>query len=258
MSNDKASGHLKIRPADPSGRLMRVYAFLLMTSVRVVVAMMMLATVAVGQDLVSIAPKNAKVVYEDARIRVVRLQIAANQTLPMQDRPTRVVICLTRNDVVLTAPDGTQRTLHVAAGNMGWSGPGRRSVRNLEAPLENVIVEIKNAHEPARPVTNRASDTEALVESHHRLVVDNQYVRVYDVRIPPGSVTEYHRHAYDTVSVRVSGAVAAEQRKGGEWSMPHTAAPGEAEMVEYAHAPLVHRVRNLGEQEFHVVLVELK
>ncbi len=49
------------------------------------------------QDLVTVAPDAAKIEYEDARVRVVRLRIAPNASLPMHDRPARVVIPLTRN-----------------------------------------------------------------------------------------------------------------------------------------------------------------
>jgi quercetin dioxygenase-like cupin family protein len=229
---------------------------------KLLVPMLILATVALpalAQDLAAVAPKNVKIEYEDARVRVVRLRIAPHETLPMHNRPARVVIALTANDVRLTSPDGKTRTVQVPAGNIAWSGPGQRSVTNLDAPLENVIVELKNVTGPAKAVTHPPSpdDPRALIEPHHRWLFENQYVRVYDVHIPPGEIAEYHRHAYDTVIVQISGGLTSEQKQGGEWGKPETNAPGTVEFTADANKPRTHRVRNDGNQDFHVVLVQL-
>jgi quercetin dioxygenase-like cupin family protein len=212
------------------------------------------------QDLVAVAPKNAKVEYEDARVRVVRLKIAPNETLPMHDRPARVVIALTSNDVRLTLPDGSTRTVQVPAANIAWSGPGKRSVKNLNTPLENIVVEMKSATDTAKAVTRPpdAGDARALIEPHHHWLFENQYVRVYDVRIPPGEVTTFHTHAYDTVAVELSDGLNSAQTQGGPWERPEHSNAGEVTFLADANKPRTHRVRNDGKAEYHVVLVQLK
>jgi hypothetical protein len=70
-------------------------------------------TNALCQDLVTIAPDAAKVEYEDARVRVVRLRLPPNASLPMHDRPARVVIPLTPNDVRISNADGAISTRSV-------------------------------------------------------------------------------------------------------------------------------------------------
>ena len=60
------------------------------------------------QDLVVVAPDAAKVEYEDARIRIVRLKMLPNTSSPMHDRPARVVIPLTANDVRITRADNDE------------------------------------------------------------------------------------------------------------------------------------------------------
>lgn len=211
-----------------------------------------------AQDLVSIAPQAAKVEYEDARIRVVRLRLAANESLPMHDRPARVVIPLTINDVRTTRPDGTSSVVKAEAGKAAWSGPAKRSVQNLAAPLENIIIELKQAPDPARP---RAQAPEPLPpdylnERYHHWWFENQYVRVYDVRIPPGATTDFHLHALDSVFVLVSGGRTAAQAQGKEWGAPEEEPAGTVEFSPDAKAPRTHRVRNLGTAEFHVVVVQ--
>ena len=221
-------------------------------------AVLLLLSTAFAQDIVSLAPNNAKVEYEDAHVRVVRLKIAPHQTLPMHERPARVVIPLTRNNVDLISPDGNRRTIDVPPGQIAWSGPTKRSVTNLDTPVENVIVEIKGVTDPAKPVQqpSLAGDPRALVESHHHWLFENQYVRVYDVRIPPGEMTEFHRHAYDTVSVEISEGLTSQQKQGGTWGKPEASKAGEVDFLADAGKPRDHRVRNDGKSEFHVVLVQ--
>lgn len=212
-----------------------------------------------SQDLVTVAPDAAKVEYEDAHVRVVRLRIAPNATLPMHDRPARVVIPLTPNDVRITHADGTTSTTRTAADRVAWSEPTRRAVTNLaDSTLENIIVELKTANAPANaahaPVP---APPEYLAEPRHHWLFENQYVRVYDVRIPSGETTEFHRHTYDAVAVFVSGGLVAIQVQGGPWGKTEKVVPGRVAFSDDSKKPSVHRVRNDGTTEYHLILVQL-
>jgi hypothetical protein len=219
-----------------------------------------MASTAPVQDLVSVAPNAATVEYEDARIRVVRLRMAANTSSAMHDRPRRVVIPLTENDVRITRENGAVGTTQVPAHRVAWSEPGTRSVANLDKPLENVIVELKTATAPGVPLPAPPSPVppDYLTEPHHRWLFENQYVRVYDVRIPPGVTTDFHRHALDAVVVRISSGVVATQRQGEAWSEPARVSAGEAVVDLDSKVPFMHRVRNHGTAEYRVILVQLK
>jgi len=214
---------------------------------------------ATAQDLVAIAPDAAKVEYEDARIRVVRLKIAPDQVLPMHDRPSRVVIPLTPNNVRTTRADGTTSAVQAPAGKAAWSGPGKRSVTNLDQPLENIIVELKTATEPARPLSAPPSPHPAgyLDEGFHHWAFENQYVRVYDVRVPPGATTEFHLHALDTVFVEISGGLTAAQLPGQPWGKAEEDKAGAVTYMADSRKPRTHRVRNEGKEEYHVIVVQL-
>ncbi|CAN5724609.1 hypothetical protein BH18ACI5_BH18ACI5_15050 [soil metagenome] len=101
------------------------------------------------QDLATVAPDAAKVEYEDARVRVVRLRILPNASLPIHERPARVVIPLTANDVRITNANGTTSTTRTATYRVAWSEPQRRAVTNLASTaLENIIVELKTVNAP--------------------------------------------------------------------------------------------------------------
>src|SRR5689334_7590270 len=130
-----------------------------------------------------------------------------------------ILIALSANYVLIAGPDGAARPLHVPAENVGWGGPTHgRTVETLDTGFENVIVEIKHADAPAKPVTHPPTDDpRALIEPDHHWLLENQYVRVYDVRVPAGRTTQFHKHGYDTLFVEMTDEIAAEQSQGGEW-----------------------------------------
>ena len=210
------------------------------------------------QDLVAVAPKAAKVEYEDARVRVVRLKIAPHETLPMHDRPSRVVIPLTINDVTTTRPDGRSSEVRAEAGKPAWSGPAKRSVTNHDTPVENIVVELKQASDAAKPLSEPPTPRPEgyLEDRFHRWLFENQYVRVYEVRIPPGESTEFHRHAFDSVGVSISGGLTAAQPQGQPWGKAEQDKPGSVYFDAFSKKPITHRVRNDGKSEFHLVLVQ--
>jgi hypothetical protein len=86
-----------------------------------------------------------------------------------------------------------------------------------------------------------------------KLIIDNMFVRVFDIRVPPGVAEAKHRHtrgvtvaltAYDN-ETRVDGAT--------QWVKRHTE-PGEVKWAE----PVSHEARNVGRTEQHVIRIELK
>ena len=222
---------------------------------------MALAGVAAGwtQDLVVVAPGAATVEFENARLRVVRLKMPAHSSSPMHDRPARVVVPLTANDVRIVRSNGNISTTKAAAFTPAWSEPAKRSVTNLASPLENVIVELKTAKAAGKPAAGPPSPPpiDYLAERFHTWLFENQYVRVFDVRIPPGQVSDFHRRAYDAVAVRISGGSIAWQVQGGEWSTPEKHEPGSTTFDADAGKTDVRRMRNDGSAEYRAVLVQL-
>lgn len=209
------------------------------------------------QDLVAVAPQAAKVEYEDDRIRVVRLRIPPGGSLPMHDRPARVVIPLTPNNARLSRADGTTSVTRTEAYRVAWSEPTRRAVANLaETPLENIVIELKTATAPAKAAQPPAPPPpEYLEEPRHRWLFENQYVRVYDVRFH--AATEFHRHAYDTVYVRPSGGRVATQVQGESWGTTTEIAAGSVVFDADSKSPFTHRVRNDGTAEYHAIGIQL-
>jgi quercetin dioxygenase-like cupin family protein len=218
---------------------------------------------ALAQDVVQVSPATAKVEYEDANIRVIRAHFEPGASAAMHSHPPRIVIALQPGTLRLSKPDGSsvippadlqQRPLAF--------GPETHAVANIGAtPVENIEIEFKQQTQlgtlQAAPDDSSGAEAEALLhEPHHRWVMQTPYFRVVDARIPPGEMTQWHRHEFPNVGVRIHGSRIASQKSGGEWTSPENLASG-AVTVEKGPLPYVHRVKNSGGEEYHVILVEL-
>ena len=95
---------------------------------------------------------------------------------------------------------------------------------------------------------------------HHKLLFENEMVRVLDTNIPPGEITKLHTHQYqaslyivswsDFIRYDADGNVIVDSKVLGL-----SAAAGSALWSE----PLApHALKNVGENELHVISVELK
>jgi quercetin dioxygenase-like cupin family protein len=92
-------------------------------------------------------------------------------------------------------------------------------------------------------------------EPAHRLVLQNEYVRVFEVWLPPGKTTLWHVHLHDGVSVRLTDATIEDEPKDG----PAETIRLHGGQVAYGATPTArtHRVHNAGETTFHIAYIEL-
>lgn len=105
-----------------------------------------------------------------------------------------------------------------------------------------------------------ALDALVAAPQHHRLLLENDRVRVLDTRIAPGERTPVHTHQWPAVHSVLSwsafvrrdaaGVVVVDTRTGRAVPEPPTALWGE---------PLgPHSLENVGSTPLHVISVELK
>ena len=216
-----------------------------------------------AQDLVQASPAIAKVEYEDANIRVVRSRYEPGASSGLHSHPPRVVITLQPGPLRLDKPDGSSMIAPADPQRRPVAfGPLTHAVANVgDAPVETIEVEFKQQSQlaalQAAPSESSAADPEALLhESHHHWVMQTPYFRVIDARIPPGETTQWHRHEFPYVGVRIQGSRLFSQKSGGEWTSPENQ-PSGAVTIEKSAPPFVHRVKNSGGDEYQVILVEL-
>lgn len=103
-------------------------------------------------------------------------------------------------------------------------------------------------------------DALAAAPEHHKLLLENDFVRVIDTLIPPGQVTNIHTHKWPASLYIISwsnfirydteGNVVVDTRK-----LPQTPLPSSAIWSE----PLKpHALENIGENDIHIISVEIK
>jgi hypothetical protein len=95
-----------------------------------------------------------------------------------------------------------------------------------------------------------------------RIIMENDRVRIWEMRLAPGEKSDLHRHDCDYVMIQVAGdkmAAHFEPDSGGEWPgidyIEGEVAPGN---VIWAKRGGIETAVNIGSQEFYEIVVELK
>jgi quercetin dioxygenase-like cupin family protein len=97
-----------------------------------------------------------------------------------------------------------------------------------------------------------ALDPVKVAPNTHKIALENAFVRVLDVHIPPGSIETRHRHPHG-LSVYFTDWDAEVTIDGKPAQVNHRTAGTFA----WSDA-VVHSVRNVGKSEGHVLRIELK
>lgn len=105
-------------------------------------------------------------------------------------------------------------------------------------------------------------ELDALVAApeHHKLLLENDFVRVLDTLIPPGQITKVHTHKWpaslyiiswsDFIRYDAEGNIMVDSRM-----LPETPSPSSA----LWSGPLQpHALENIGEKDIHIISVEIK
>ena len=95
---------------------------------------------------------------------------------------------------------------------------------------------------------------------HHRLVLENEYVRVLEVRIPAGETVPMHTHCWPSVLHLMQWADFIRRDEHGSLVLDTRTLPAAAKVTGIAWAePLVpHTVENVDSVDFLGIAVEVK
>jgi quercetin dioxygenase-like cupin family protein len=98
------------------------------------------------RDPTKIDPKHYKVEFENAQVRVLRVNIEAHGTVPMhQHSLNRVTVFLTDQDFRVTDAHGKVETMKHKAGAAVWGTPTTHTEENLsDRPFEVLAIELKS------------------------------------------------------------------------------------------------------------------
>jgi beta-alanine degradation protein BauB len=107
-----------------------------------------------------------------------------------------------------------------------------------------------------------ANDPRAFGNIASKVLMENDKVRVWEMRLGPGEKSDLHRHELDYIMIQISGdkmAADFEPDSGGEWAgleyVEGDVSPGN---VLFAQAGGIETAVNIGKEEFYEIVVELK
>ena len=97
-----------------------------------------------GKDALAADPKHYKLELDNDRMRVLRLTLKADETVPVHDDHDALFVCLKECHIRLTRPGGRPQDIHMQTGESRWIYGDTRSEKNLGTqPLEMLVIETK-------------------------------------------------------------------------------------------------------------------
>jgi hypothetical protein len=102
-----------------------------------------------GKDALAADPKHYKIELENEHVRVLRLTLKGDETVPVHDDQDALFVCIAVSSdkachLRLTRPGGRSQDIHMQAGESRWIYADTRSEKNLSnQPLELLVIETK-------------------------------------------------------------------------------------------------------------------
>ena len=103
-----------------------------------------LAAPCAAQDIAKTAGKNAKVLIDNEKVRVIELQMAPGAKTGMHSHDDNLVVFVTGGDAMQTMADGTTKTMSRKPGEVLWSGPVTHDTENTsKTAIRSLVIELK-------------------------------------------------------------------------------------------------------------------
>ena len=116
-----------------------------LASIAVFVSFLFLGPIAFGEDAVIADPEHYTVVFENDKVRVIRITYGPGEKSVMHGHNAGVIIDITDTEFRMTFPDGTSEDSTTTAGTIVWDDGSEHLPENLtDEPAEVIYVEIKD------------------------------------------------------------------------------------------------------------------
>jgi len=101
---------------------------------------------AFAQDLATTAGKQAKVVLDNDKVRVIELNMPPGSSTGMHSHGDNVVVFLSGGSATQTMADGTTRQMDRKPGEVIWSDPVTHDTKNTgKSAVRTLVIELKEA-----------------------------------------------------------------------------------------------------------------
>jgi hypothetical protein len=212
-------------------------------------AVALAAVTAFGQDVVKLAPDQAKVVFENDRVRVIHFTEPGHSKLPMHSHSAYVTVGLTSDHSKYTFPDGKTSDERTKAGSVTYTKVMTHAYENLSGTAsESVMVELKKPGAAAKTTL----DPVKLDPKHYTVVLENDQVRVLRAKYGPHEKSVMHEHPASVAVFMTDGHVKFNLPDGT--STDNNAKAHDATWADAGK----HLPENLGDKPLEVMVIELK
>jgi len=206
-------------------------------------------TVVDATDAVAAAPANHKVVLENDTVRVLEARVPLHSKELPHTHPWP--------SVFFEDQSGPHEQPWTKV-NIRWSQGGpSKGFDDSDRDRHNLLVELKDTDcRPAAAAELPATDAMKIHDPNMTVVLENPYVRVLSVRVPPGEKEPWHTHTWPAVVVYFR--LPPSQRL-----TPNAAPVPRAELTAMQvtfdpNSQPLHSVENLGKVYYQAYRVEIK
>ena len=199
-------------------------------------------------DAVAAAPDHHKVILENDAVRVLEARVPLHSKEPPHTHPWP--------SVFFEQTSGLNEPWKTV--NIRWSQGGpSKGFESSDRDRHNLLIEIKNVDCQAAPAAELPdTDGVKIHDPNMTVVLENEYVRVLSVRIPPGGKEPWHTHTWPAVVVYFSLPPSERLLKDGK-KVPRPELKELQVTYDPSSQPL-HSVVNLGKVWYQAYRVELK
>lgn len=122
---------------------MKKSVYIMVGALGVSLALVFGAWTAIAQDLAKVSP-DAKVLFENDRVRVLDVQHQPGGKEPMHSHPAYVAYALTTLTMKVTSPDGKTVVKERKAGDVIWGEPVTHAIENVgTTEFHMLVIELK-------------------------------------------------------------------------------------------------------------------
>ncbi len=182
-----------------------------------------------SRDAVALDPTHHNVLFENDHVRVFRALASPGDRSPMHTHPPFVFIGLGTGRLRLAPAGASPLIFDVLPEQVLWMENAEHSWEMIAGQLHVVAVEIKAAARgtPPAAITLPATDAATVDPAVHRVIFENEYVRVLEGLAGAGYRSPMHTHSYGLAIVSL-GRPRLRVTSGDGSSMMIDLHPGEA------------------------------
>jgi hypothetical protein len=195
--------------------------------------------------------------YENDRIRVVGYDIAKGENADISAQPPYIIFALGPYTVTAHSHEGNRMTWESRFEDVRWLDRAVQRVENTgDQTAKFLVIEIM------KPVSNRdfavaEDDGTRIAPQQYAVLFENNRVRVIRVRVRPGDKTMMHSHPGSAFRYGLQERERRSRFTFEDGTTREQAAKGRGE-ARWSEVPSRHIIENIGANDIHNLLVEVK